>query len=203
MRGPRVTGRQPWSAKSCISSGVQPPSGPMARAVSCSCRAARAAAMVFCCSVSASRIFVGAETSSSAAFNATGSSTCGMSLPREDRRYPRGAEFGGLFDAPLQVIELENGKQEMDGQSGFGFEFFVEREYNFTVRDCGNFGAMEKPVCHYVEDLSRLGAQNAGEVRGLVAGERCGISIRCVGDPAAASHAVKNSARERWCAKGA
>ena len=111
--------------------------------------------------------------------------------------------LGGLFDAPLQVIELKNGEQQMDWESGFGFEFFVEREDDFTVRDCGNFGTMKKPVCYYVEDLSGLGAQNASEVRGLVAGERCGVSIRCVGDPAAASHEVKNSAPERWCAKGA
>lgn len=32
MRGPRVTGCHWWSRKSCNSSGVQPPSGPMARA---------------------------------------------------------------------------------------------------------------------------------------------------------------------------
>jgi len=62
---------------------------------------------------------------------------------------------------------------------------------------------MEKPVCHYVEDLSRLGAQNAGEVRGLIAGKRCGVSVGCVGDEAAASHVIKNSARERGRAKGA
>ena len=32
MRGPRVTECQVWSAKSWSSSGVQPPSGPMATA---------------------------------------------------------------------------------------------------------------------------------------------------------------------------
>ena len=33
MRGPRVTGCQAWAVKRSISSGVQPPSGPMASAM--------------------------------------------------------------------------------------------------------------------------------------------------------------------------
>ncbi len=36
------------------------------------------------------------------------------------------AEFGGLFDGPLHVVELEDGEEEMEGKGGVGLELFVE-----------------------------------------------------------------------------
>ena len=52
----------------------------------------------------------------------------------EDGRDAGDAEFGGFFDGPLEVIELEDGEQEMDGQGGVGFELFVEGEVDFVGR---------------------------------------------------------------------
>ena len=38
------------------------------------------------------------------------------------------SEFGGFFDGPLDVIELEDGEEEVEREGGVGFEFFVEGE---------------------------------------------------------------------------
>ena len=70
MRVPKVTCCQLWLVKSCISSAVQPPSGPTARAMLSRVEAFRAAVMVLSCSVSARSSFVDAVTSASAAFSA-------------------------------------------------------------------------------------------------------------------------------------
>ena len=108
----------------------------------------------------------------------------------EDGRDAGDAEFGGLLDGPLEVVELEDGEQEMDGQRGVGFEFFVEGEEDFLVGDGGDLGAVEEAVGDDVEDLAGLGAQDAGEVGGLLAGERgvggvAGCGRPGVGDEAA------------------
>ena len=89
------------------------------------------------------------------------------------------AEFGGFFDGPLEVIELEDGEEEMEGQGGVGFEFFVEGEVDFVFGDAGDFGAVEEAAGDDVEDLAGLGAEDAGEVGGLVAGEGGGgVSVQ-------------------------
>jgi hypothetical protein len=82
----------------------------------------------------------------------------------------------------------------MEGKGGVGLEFFVEGEVDarfFAVGagvDGGDFGAVEEAVGYDVEDLAGLGAEDAGEVDGLVAGESGGGGSGDVGDPAAASH---------------
>ncbi len=81
------------------------------------------------------------------------------------------AEFGGLLDGPLEVVELEDGEQQMEWEGGVGFEFFVKGEEDFVVGDAGDFGAVEEAVGDDVEDLAGFGAEDAGEVGGLVAGE--------------------------------
>ena len=111
------------------------------------------------------------------------------------------AELGGLLDGPLEAIELEDGEQEVDGEGGVGRELFVEGEGDFGVllrargADGGDFGAMEEAVGDDVVDLARLSAEDAGEVGGLLAGERgaggmAGLGGPGVGDPAAAHKAV-------------
>ena len=46
----------------------------------------------------------------------------------EDGGDPGDAEFGGFFDAPLEVIELEDGEQQVEREGGVGLELFVEEE---------------------------------------------------------------------------
>lgn len=100
------------------------------------------------------------------------------------------AEFGGFLDGPFEVIELEDGEEEVEGECGFGFVFFVESEGDLVVADCGDFGAVKEAVGDDVEDLAGLGSEDACKVCGLVAGE-CGggaLWVPGVGDPTAASH---------------
>jgi hypothetical protein len=79
----------------------------------------------------------------------------------EDRSDAGDAELGGLFDGPLEVVELEDGKQQMDGQGCVGFEFFVEGEEDFYIRDRCDLGAMEEAVGYDIEELAGLRAEDA------------------------------------------
>jgi len=105
-----------------------------------------------------------------------------------DFRHP---QFRGFFYAPLEVVELEDGEQEMDRQGGVGFELFVQGEEDFGFRYGGDLSAVQEAVGDDVEDLARLGAEDAGEVLGLLAGKGgvggvAGGGGESVGDPAAA-----------------
>ena len=70
----------------------------------------------------------------------------------EDRGDAGDAKFGGFFDGPLHVVELEDGEEEMEGKRCIGFEFFVEREEDAGVIGpaaeiySGDFGAVEEPA---------------------------------------------------------
>jgi hypothetical protein len=119
----------------------------------------------------------------------------------EDGRNAGDTEFGGLLDGPLEVIEFEDGEQEVDGEGCVGFQLFVEGEADFGVfsiargADFGDFGAVEEAVGYDVEELAGLGAQDASEVDGLLAGEGgvggvAGLRRPGVGDEAAAHRAV-------------
>lgn len=81
--------------------------------------------------------------------------------PGDDGRDARDSELGSFFDGPLEVIELEDGEQEMDGEGGVSFQFFVQDEGHFAVGDGGDFGAVEEPVGDDVVDLAGLGAEGA------------------------------------------
>lgn len=89
----------------------------------------------------------------------------------EDGRDADYAELGGFLDGPLEVIELEDGEEKMDGKRGVGFELFMQREADFCIGDGGNFGSVQEAVGDDVVDLAGLGAEHAGEVCGLIAGE--------------------------------
>ena len=116
----------------------------------------------------------------------------------EDGRDAGDAQFGGLFDGPLEVVELEDGEEKVDGEGCVGFQLFVEGEEDFGVlliaargADFGDFGAVEEAVGDDVEELAGLGAEDAGEVDGLLAGEggvggMAGLRGPGVGDEAAA-----------------
>ena len=109
------------------------------------------------------------------------------------------AEFSGLFDGPLHVIELEDGKEEMEGKGSVGLELFVEGEVDLSVfttvagLDAGDLGAVEEASGYDVVDLAGLSAKDAGEVGGLVAGEGGGGGGPGVGDPATAGHCSSES----------
>ncbi len=116
----------------------------------------------------------------------------------EDGRDAGDAEFGGFLDGPLEVIELEDGEQEVDGEGCVGFQLFVEGEADFGVRYRGDFGAVEEAVGDDVEELAGLGAQDASEMGRLFAGEggvggMAGLRRPGVGDEAAASHKTGSS----------
>lgn len=99
-----------------------------------------------------------------------------------------GTQLGCFFDTPLEMIELEDGEKQMHGKRGIGFELFVQGEEDFAVGGGEDFGAVQKTVGDYVKNLSGLGAEDAREVCGLVAGKRCGCVGEGVGDEAAARH---------------
>ena len=110
--------------------------------------------------------------------------------PGEDGDDAVDAEFGGLFDGPLKVIELEDGEQQMEGKAGVGFELFVQGEVDAIGGDGGDLGTVQEAADDEVVDLSGLGAEDAGEVGGLIAGESGGVpvAIKGVGDEAASRH---------------
>ena len=93
---------------------------------------------------------------------------------REDGCDAGGAEFGCFLDAPLKMIELEDGEQEMDWKCGIGFELFMKREDDLAVGDSEHFCPVQKTVRNYIKNLSGLCAKDASEVCGLVSGERGG-----------------------------
>ncbi len=103
------------------------------------------------------------------------------------------AEFGGLLDGPFEVVELEDGEEEVEWEGGVGLELFVEGEDDFGFADADDFCAVEEAVGDDVEDLAGLGAEDAGEVESLISGEgsaswMSGGGGVGVGDPAAAGH---------------
>jgi len=111
----------------------------------------------------------------------------------EDGRDAGDAEFGGLLDGPLHVIELEDGEEEMEGKGGVGGELFVEEEVDFLLAYARDFGSVKEAVRDDVVDLAGRGSKDAGEMDGLVAGERGGGGGPGVGDETATGHAFEFS----------
>ena len=83
MRGPRVTGCHWYWVKREISSGVQPPSGPIAMACVPVLEFFRASVRVVACSVSLRRMRVGDFSCSRACFRGVGSMMSGISVRRD------------------------------------------------------------------------------------------------------------------------
>ena len=107
------------------------------------------------------------------------------------------AEFGRLFDGPLEVIELEDGEKEMDWEGGVGLELFVKSEDDLRLGGAGDLGAVEEAIGDDVIDLAGLGAEDAGEVGGLIAGEGGGGGGPGIGDEAA-SHCQLSGFGDRY-----
>ena len=100
------------------------------------------------------------------------------------------AELSGLFDGPLEVIELEDGEQQVEREGGVSLELFVQGEADAVGSDCSDLSAMEKATGDEVVDLTRLGAEDSGEMGGLLPGQGGGllVAVPGVGDEAAAGH---------------
>ena len=120
-----------------------------------------------------------------------------FSAAGEDGGDACGAEFGGFFNGPLEVIKFEDSEQEVEWEGSVGLEFFMEEEvYARGVRarvDVGDLGAVEEAGGDDVEDLAGLGTEDAGKMEGLVADEGGGGGVAGfggveVGNPAASGH---------------
>jgi hypothetical protein len=91
------------------------------------------------------------------------------------------------------VIELEDGEEEMEREGGVGGELFVEEEVDLVLCNISDFCSVEEAVGYDVVDLAGSGAEDAGEMGSLVAGEGgCGWGPG-VGDEAATGHAFEFS----------
>jgi hypothetical protein len=86
------------------------------------------------------------------------------------------------------VIEFEDGQEKVEGKGRIGFELFMESEEDLSFTHTGDLGSVEEASGDYVEDLAGLGAEDASEVGGLVAGECGSCGGPGIGDPAAARH---------------
>ncbi len=109
----------------------------------------------------------------------------------EDWRDAGDAEFGSFFDGPLEVVEFEDGEQQMNGQGRIGLQLFEQDELNLAIGNSGDLGAMQESIGDYVVCLAGLGAEDAGEMSSLLAGKRGmgGVPVvgrERVGDKAAA-----------------
>ncbi len=91
----------------------------------------------------------------------------------------------------------------MEGKGGVGGELFVEGEVDTGFGDAGDLGAVEEAVGDDVVDLAGFGAEDAGEVGGLIAGEGGGGGGPGVGDEAATGHAFEFSLWGRRLARHA
>ncbi len=145
--------------------------------------------------VGAAGLFCCFESDAAPAFDSLGGGQGEVLLgaASEDGGDTGDAELGGFFDGPLEVIELEDGEEQVEGKGGIGLELFVEGEEDFLLGDGDDFGAVEEAVSDDVVDLAGFGAKDAGEVEGLIAGEGGGVGGDLVGDEAAASHWARYS----------
>ncbi len=123
--------------------------------------------------VGAAGLFGGFEGDAAPAFDTLGSSQSQVLFRAagEDRGHAGDAEFGGFFDGPFQMIELEDGEEQVQGKGCVGLELFVEGEANLCIGDGYDFGSVEKAVGDDVVDLARFRAEDAGQVGSLVTRE--------------------------------
>ena len=85
------------------------------------------------------------------------------------------AEFGGLFDGPLEVVELEDGEVADEGE-GRTSDSSSSCRVKWTSAggielDEGDLGAVQEAAGDDIEDLPGLGSQDAREMGGLLADE--------------------------------
>jgi len=86
------------------------------------------------------------------------------------------------------VVELEDSEQEMQRKGRVRLQLFMEGEGDFIFGDADNLRAMEESSGDDIEDLPRLGPEDASEMNCLIAGQSGGIRGPMIGNPAAACH---------------
>ena len=80
------------------------------------------------------------------------------------------AELGGLFDEPLEAIELDESGEERDVREGRdGGDRLEDAERYARGGDGGDFGEIGLLVVGKLVALAGLGAKNAGEMAGVIA----------------------------------
>ena len=104
-----------------------------------------------------------------------------------DRDEARDTEFGGLFDKPLEAIELdERGIEREFGLGRRRRKRLDNRKCDMASRDFGDFGEVGAVSVGDLVALTGLGAENAGEMAGVVAGELGAVIVNAVDEEAAA-----------------
>jgi hypothetical protein len=98
------------------------------------------------------------------------------------------AEFCAFFDRPFHTIEFEDGKEQREICGRGSGDFFGEVEFDTMFSDIRDASAAGDAIGNDVEFLADTGAQDAGQMIGMGAGERGVIFGEFVGDPAAAGH---------------
>ena len=82
------------------------------------------------------------------------------------------AELGGFLDQPLEAVELDERGEQSDGWlGGFGGEGLEDAERDTLRTDVGDFREISTVVVGKLVALAGLGAQDAREVPGIVAGQ--------------------------------
>jgi hypothetical protein len=119
----------------------------------------------------------------------------------EDGRDAFYTQFRGFLDGPFEVIEFEDGDEEMEREGGIRFKFFMKSEGDFLDRDGCYLGPVEETACDDIVDLACFGAEDVSKVVGLVAGKGCGGWGPGIGDKAAASHFFSTDASD-WLPVG-
>jgi hypothetical protein len=108
--------------------------------------------------------------------------------PRNHRRNHSHAQFCGLLDGPLHVIELVDRKHQRNGQRGIGLKFGDQVEAHLAVGNGGDLRVVHVASRHHIRIHARLSAQHAHHVFGLRAHDGGGSLIPMLGNPAAACH---------------
>ena len=98
-----------------------------------------------------------------------------LSVRRARMGVMRATPIGGLFDGPLEAVELEDSEEKVDGEGCVGFEFFVEDEedFGFLLIERGTSVLRRGGGSRWLQRrrVGRAGAEDAGEMFGLLAGE--------------------------------
>jgi hypothetical protein len=96
------------------------------------------------------------------------------------------------------VIKLEDGEEEMEREGGVGRDLFVEGEVDLLLAYADDLGAVKEAVRDDIVDLAGFGAEDAGEMDGLIAGESGGGGGPGVSDEAATGHAFESRAKSKY-----
>jgi len=97
------------------------------------------------------------------------------------------AELGGLFDEPLEAVELDERGVERNVWEWRGDWERLENAKSYAGGgDGADFGEVSLLVVGELEALAGLGAKDAGEVAGIIAGELGAVGVDAIDEEAAA-----------------